>query len=446
MTLTYGFFNSVNGDRVYDAEQFSSFLDGIVYDGVYQSVGNNFYVSAFDGMTISVDTGRAWFDHTWTLNDSLLLFDLPESDTVYDRIDAVVLEVNKIDRRNYIKILKGTPLENPVHPVLIKTLKVKQYPLAYITVRQNTLSINQSDITQMVDTDETPLCSGLALAGIPSGGKAGYVLAKSSSESGAVGWYHINKLPTEDWMHPTGVEDSDIIAAYRFKGAESEMEALYNINNGGQNYILSKTNQSVTWSAANGFYIPPIAGAGLENDVLHLQNVKTVAVKFGGVDYGSVERPDVPLCIKDHKNMLCVSRYVSTNNGGANISFDWPYPGASLSRTAGNNVNPNSSLYYYSSAAGEKLTDGVLSGNLDVSSEEQRIVYNGHELSPISCNTVQSNLLTTNDIKVIFGHTMQQPASWNTKIGYYIHAAILFNRVLTLEETIMLHNLMEANC
>ena len=286
MTLTYGFFNSVNGDRVYDAEQFSSFLDGIVYDGVYQSVGNNFYVSAFDGMTISVDTGRAWFDHTWTLNDSLLLFDLLESDTVYDRIDAVVLEVNKIDRRNYIKILKGVPLENPVHPVLIKTLKVKQYPLAYITVRQNTLSINQSDIMQMVDTDETPLCSGLALAGIPSGGKAGYVLAKSSSESGAVGWYHINKLPTEDWMHPTGVEDSDIVAAFRFKRADSESEALYSINNGGQRYILSKTNSNVTWSAANGFYIPPIGGAGLENALLHLQNIKTVAVKFAGVVIG----------------------------------------------------------------------------------------------------------------------------------------------------------------
>ena len=92
MSLSYGFYDSYNGDRVYNAEQFSSFLDGIVYDGVYQAVGNKFYVRAASGLMVTVDTGRAWFDHTWTLNNTLMTLALPVADTVYPRIDAVVIE------------------------------------------------------------------------------------------------------------------------------------------------------------------------------------------------------------------------------------------------------------------------------------------------------------------------------------------------------------------
>ena len=34
MAVTSGFFNSVNHDRLYDAEQLSSIFDGIIIDGV----------------------------------------------------------------------------------------------------------------------------------------------------------------------------------------------------------------------------------------------------------------------------------------------------------------------------------------------------------------------------------------------------------------------------
>ena len=284
MSLSYGFYDSYNGDRVYNAEQFSSFLDGIVYDGVYQAVGNKFYVRAAPGLMVTVDTGRAWFDHTWTLNNTLMTLALPVADTVYPRIDAVVIEVNHTNRENYIKILEGTPRANPARPALTKTDDVKQWALAYVTVYANATSISDSNIVNVVDTAETPLASALALAGIPSGGNVGQVLAKKSGESGAVDWYDFDKLPYDKWYLADGLNEGNILAAYAFKNAVNETSALVNINEY-NSYPLVKSDSGVTWSKSEGFYLP--SNQFLNNEALYKLNPVTAILKFasiGGTD------------------------------------------------------------------------------------------------------------------------------------------------------------------
>lgn len=94
MSVTYGFYNSLNGDRKYNAEQVSSLFDGLIIDGVFASVGTAFAVKATTGITVNVGIGKAWFNHTWTLNDSILPLEAPEAEVLLDRIDAVVLEVD----------------------------------------------------------------------------------------------------------------------------------------------------------------------------------------------------------------------------------------------------------------------------------------------------------------------------------------------------------------
>jgi len=64
LSVTYGFYNSVNGDRKYDAIQVSSIFDGIVKDGIFMSIGTSFRVKAASGMTVNVGVGRAWFNQT----------------------------------------------------------------------------------------------------------------------------------------------------------------------------------------------------------------------------------------------------------------------------------------------------------------------------------------------------------------------------------------------
>ena len=158
MSVTYGFYNSKNRDRRYDAIQMSSIFDGIIRDGVLQHYGTGMMVKESEGMMVNVGIGRAWFNHTWTLNDALLPLTLPLSEVILNRIDAVVLEVDAREsvRANSIKIIKGTPASSPKNPTLIKTNDRWQYPLAYIRVNAGVTAIRQANITNCVGTSACP--------------------------------------------------------------------------------------------------------------------------------------------------------------------------------------------------------------------------------------------------------------------------------------------------
>lgn len=163
MSVSSGFFNSVNGDRKYDAEELGAIFDGILKDGVYSTIGGAFAVSVSEGMFIQVDSGRAWFDHTWTLNDAPIILEVIEPPLYMSRYDAVVLEINKTEtgRTNQIKIINGLASDTPVKPEMIKTDTIIQYPLAYILVEDNITEILPEKIEVTVGTDECPFCSGI---------------------------------------------------------------------------------------------------------------------------------------------------------------------------------------------------------------------------------------------------------------------------------------------
>lgn len=163
MSVSSGFFNSLNGDRKYNAAQMSAIFDGLIIDGVFASIGTAFAVKAAGGLTVNVGIGKAWFDHTWTVNNSILPMTAPEAEVLLDRIDAVVLEVNGMEsvRNNTIKFVKGNPSSAPSRPTLTNEGNVHQYPLCYIYRKYGTAVINQADITPMVGTESTPFVTGI---------------------------------------------------------------------------------------------------------------------------------------------------------------------------------------------------------------------------------------------------------------------------------------------
>lgn len=163
MSVSSGFFNSLNGDRKYNTAQMSAIFDGLIIDGIFASIGTAFAVKAAGGLTVNVGVGKAWFDRTWTVNDSILPMTAPEAEVLLDRIDAVVLEVNgmKSVRENTIKFVKGNPSSAPSRPTLTNEGNVHQYPLCYIYRKHGTAVINQADITPMVGTESTPFVTGI---------------------------------------------------------------------------------------------------------------------------------------------------------------------------------------------------------------------------------------------------------------------------------------------
>ena len=162
MAVTYGFYNSVNSDRQYTAEQMGSLFDGILNDGIYQAIGKAFAVSPGSGMTVNVGTGRAWFQNTWILNDSTLALTVPTADLLLDRIDAVVIEVNKADdvRANSIKIIQGNKSTSPARPTLTRSGTLFQYPLAWISVPAADTSITADQISNNRGANPTPWVTG----------------------------------------------------------------------------------------------------------------------------------------------------------------------------------------------------------------------------------------------------------------------------------------------
>lgn len=163
MAFSYGFYNSLNGDRKYDAVDLSRMFDGIIYDGVIGAVGDAFAVKSSSGNTVTVSSGRAWFNHTWSYNDAPMPIVCSSAAALLDRYDAIVLEVNdsQSSRTNSIKVISGTEASKPVKPALANSEYLHQYPLAYILRPAGSTSITQSNIENAVGTEECPICTGV---------------------------------------------------------------------------------------------------------------------------------------------------------------------------------------------------------------------------------------------------------------------------------------------
>ena len=121
MALITGYYNSLNGDRKYNAETMSKYFAGLFTRGVLQNYNGKFVVTANGGMKINVKTGKAFFsDGKWIENTADIILTLDPSDVILNRIDRVVLRNDKNEgvRNANVFLKKGTPGTNPVAPEL----------------------------------------------------------------------------------------------------------------------------------------------------------------------------------------------------------------------------------------------------------------------------------------------------------------------------------------
>ena len=157
MSVSYGFYSALYSnnayDRIYQSGEMSKLFDGLMIDGVYLSSRENdptnkqFMVSAdTNDMHVKVAPGKAWFLGTYTVSDSDITLTIDAAHSTYDRIDAIVIEVNSkitgydlgpvyTERFNSIKVIKGTPASTPVKPAWTaqwKPLKALSMPARHI--------------------------------------------------------------------------------------------------------------------------------------------------------------------------------------------------------------------------------------------------------------------------------------------------------------------------
>lgn len=166
MSISYGFYDSYEGDRKYNTRQLSSIFDGIILDGVFMTIGEQLRVKIdpTNPNGVLVGTGRAWFNHTWTLNDGDLAVHCGAASNAGSRYDAVVLEVNEQTRENSILVINGeVDSKKPPKPSLEPDANpdlIHRYALCYIYRPMSTIAITAGAIENVVGTSETPFVSG----------------------------------------------------------------------------------------------------------------------------------------------------------------------------------------------------------------------------------------------------------------------------------------------
>lgn len=151
MAVNGYFFNAVfdgeTYDRVYNAEDFVSYLDKIVGSGVFPTPSDQLQVRASSGMDIIVNEGEGWINGHKLVNTADLTLTVDASDVLLGRTDSVIFYADNTARAMGIEILKGTSAVNPTAPALTRNDNRYEMCLAQITVSKGVTTITNSMIS-----------------------------------------------------------------------------------------------------------------------------------------------------------------------------------------------------------------------------------------------------------------------------------------------------------
>lgn len=154
MSISSGFFNSLNGDRTYSADDLNYFINGVMTDGIVKGYGSALEVVANGTLNLTVLDGKAFCLGRYVENVGSLTVEIEGGET-YPRIDAVVVGVDLTERTGSIYVKKGEAGSTTSYPVIENTETLKELCLAYVYV-----GAGATTITTVTDTRSDELVSG----------------------------------------------------------------------------------------------------------------------------------------------------------------------------------------------------------------------------------------------------------------------------------------------
>lgn len=152
MAIRCGFFNSINQDRLYPADDMTKPYEMLVSNGVFATQegtpSNYLQVYAESGLSVRIKAGRGIFFDKWFLSDSDIVLSLDAAEPTLKRIDSIVVKVDKNEnvRAASIEVKKGTPASSPQPPAVTRTDYIKEYRLANIEIGNGATAISQANI------------------------------------------------------------------------------------------------------------------------------------------------------------------------------------------------------------------------------------------------------------------------------------------------------------
>ena len=155
MAFSYGFFDSVNLDRVYTAEEFTGYLSHLICNGILDTYGDCFSMKSHNDLTITIGTGRAWINGHYFCNSSAYTIDLSsyvnESLARYVAI-GISCDTSDSARLCQLEISAGLAANAPSIPAFVNTEEKTYLTLGAVYLSAGTTSIAKSNIRDYRDT------------------------------------------------------------------------------------------------------------------------------------------------------------------------------------------------------------------------------------------------------------------------------------------------------
>ncbi|XCH78844.1 MAG: hypothetical protein WHF31_15180 [Candidatus Dehalobacter alkaniphilus] len=146
MAIRSGFFNSVGGDRLYDASRFAEYFASFIGSGVFPDPTTSLQIQADTGMNIKVKSGKAWISGYILINDADYTDAIP-TEAVLNRIDRMVVRLHYANRTITIVRKAGTAASSPTAPAVTRDANMYEISLATIQINAGTSAITSGMIT-----------------------------------------------------------------------------------------------------------------------------------------------------------------------------------------------------------------------------------------------------------------------------------------------------------
>lgn len=164
-----GFYNAVNDDRTYYAEDMNRPYKRLVANGVFATPkgtpSTDLQVLPGGGMTITVAAGEGIFADKWFENPSAVSFSVPSVTGLRSRIDSVVIQIDNrtSGRVGSLVYRTGTASANPTAPAINTVANVVEYRLAdvFVSPLADTNGITADAITDYRGSANCPWVTAL---------------------------------------------------------------------------------------------------------------------------------------------------------------------------------------------------------------------------------------------------------------------------------------------
>lgn len=151
MALESGFFNDVNGDRLYNADDMSRYFENIMSSGIFKRITDCLKVSAASGMTLTVAPGAGLINCRWFRTETPESVTIPTANAVLPRFDIVVARLDMSDavRSISLQVVSGAPAATPTAPEPVRTADMHDLVLALVYVPAGASEITADNLTDV---------------------------------------------------------------------------------------------------------------------------------------------------------------------------------------------------------------------------------------------------------------------------------------------------------